>query len=222
MRSRALSGFCCALTLSALPNLALAQATVAQVFNGEMLGTNLRFFESVAGVARTSFGDTHTYKVQGCEITATAGGGTVSELRMELSPTCKADLSTFIGDFAPPAAQPLTFGAMAGSSGGGLEFYASCLSMCGNAADPSVYALWQGPRAVGFTEVLLEVVLVDDEASAAAGHWSEAMQKAKGDDFVMDTRFNCERTFDEVAQASFDKVKVNAVTIGTELTKPGC
>ena len=44
--------------------------------------------------------------------------------------------------------------------------------------------------------------------------WSWEMQKAKGDDFVVDTRFNCERTFDEVAQASFDKVKVNAVTIG--------
>lgn len=222
MRSRALLALCSTLALSAVPVLAQAQATVAQVFNGEMLGSNLRYFESVAGVARTSAGDSHTYRVQGCEITATAGGGTVNTLRMELSPTCQADLNSFIGDFAPPAGNDLTFGAMAESTGGYLEFYASCLSMCGNAADPSAYALWQGPRAIGFTEVLLEVVLAGDDSLAAANQWEAAMHKAKGEDFVMETRFNCERSFDEVAQHSFKNVKVNAVTIGTELYKPGC
>lgn len=224
MRSHALLAFCSTLALSAMPLLAQAttKATVAQVFNGDMLGTNLRFFESVAGIARTSFGDTHTYRVQGCEITATAGGGTVSALSMALSPTCKVDLSTFIGDFAPPAGKPLTVGALADSTGADLEFYSDCVTLCGNAADPSVYALWEAPRAAGFTEVKLEVVLAGNDAIEAADQWTEAMQKAKGEDFVGETRFNCERTFDKQAQASFKNIQVNAITIGTGLAKPGC
>lgn len=222
MASRALAVLGSTLTLACLPALAQAQATVAQVFNGEMLGTNLRYFESIAGIARTSSGDVHSYRVQGCEISANAAGGTVSELRLQLSPSCKADLSSFIGTFAPPANKPLTFGAMSESSGGQLEFYADCLLLCGNAADPSVYALWQGPHAVNFTEVLLEAVLADDAAINASNQWSEAMEKTKGQDFVIDTRFNCERDFDEVANQSFKTVKVTAVTIGTELSKPGC
>lgn len=221
MASRALTFFP-ALTLACLPMLAQAQATVAQVFNGEMLGANLRYFESIAGIARTSSGDVHSYRVQGCEITANAAGGTVNELRLQLSPSCKADLSTFVGDFAPPAGKPLTFGALNESTASQLEFYADCLYLCGNAYDPSVYALWQGPRAINFTEVLLEAVLIDDDAIGAANRWSEIMVNAKGQDFVTDTRFNCERDFDVAANREFKTVKVTAVTIGTELNKPGC
>lgn len=199
-----------------------APAKLADVFNGEMLGTNLRYFESVAGIARTSNGDSHNYKVQGCDITANAAGGTINELRLELSPTCKADLHSFIGDFAPAANKALTFGAFNESSGGGLEFYADCLQLCGNAYDPSVYALWEGPRAIGFMQVLVEAKLVDDAPIEASGKWAATMTKAKGDDFVVDTRFNCERTFDPQAMQAFAKVQASAVTLGTGLTKPGC
>ena len=46
-------------------------ASVAEVFTGDMLGTNQRYFESIAGIPRESFGDEHKFKVQGCDITAT-------------------------------------------------------------------------------------------------------------------------------------------------------
>ncbi|MGF6705306.1 hypothetical protein [Pseudomonas frederiksbergensis] len=204
------------------PAIAQAKASIAEVFNGEMLGTNLRYFESVAGIARKSSGDQHTYRVEGCQITATAGGGTINALRMELSPDCRADLKSFIGDsFAPAANKPLTFGNFQ-EAAGDLNFYADCLTMCGNAAEPSVYALWDGPRAVGFRQVLLEVALVSDQALQASNQWQASMTKAKGEDFVMDTRFNCERTFDAPAQKSFQAVQVTAITIGSELPTPGC
>jgi len=222
MKARALLPLVSTLVVAAMPVVAQAQASVAQVFNGEMLGTNLKYFESLAGVARTSFGDTHTYKVQGCEITADATGGTVHQLRLALSPACKADLSSFIGDFAPPANQPLTFAALHQSTGGPLEFYADCLEMCGNAYDPSVYALWEGPRAIGFTQVLVEAMLTDDAAIDAAGKWSTEMKKHKGEDFVIDNQYNCERSFDPIALQSFKPVAITAVTIGTQLSKPGC
>lgn len=197
-------------------------ASVAQVFTGDMLGTNQRYFESVAGIPRESFGDEHKFKVQGCNITATIEGGTVSKLRMELTPKCQANLTQFVDTFAPAPGKPLTVGAFTESSGGGLSYSASCLSMCGNAADPSVYAHWEGPRAIGFREVLLEVVLVSDAALSAADQWESQMRKAEGEDYVMETRFNCDQKYDAAAQKAFEKVQVSAVTIGTGLKASGC
>ena len=62
---------------------------MAEVFNGEMLGTNQRYFESIAGIPRESFGDEHKFRVQGCNITATITEDTVSALRLELTPNAK-------------------------------------------------------------------------------------------------------------------------------------
>ncbi len=57
-------------------------------------------------------GDDHIFRIQGCDITATIAGGNVSALRLELTDTCQADLTTFIGDYAPPPGRTLTAGAV--------------------------------------------------------------------------------------------------------------
>jgi hypothetical protein len=201
----------------------LAQAaTVAEVFNGDMLDTNQRYFESIAGVPRESYGNEHLFRVSGCNITATIQGNSVTALRMELTPNCPANLSSFIGDsFAPPAGQPLTVGSFQ-KAAGDMSFFADCLTMCGNASDPSLRAHWEGPHAVNFREVMLEVVLADDASMQASNQWQAQMTAVKGEDFIIETRFNCERTFDTQAQQSFANVAVNAVTIGSGLSKPGC
>ncbi|MQA54949.1 hypothetical protein [Pseudomonas piscis] len=211
----------CATTLALSLDAAHA-ASVAEVFTGDMLGTNQRYFESIAGIPRESNGNAHVFKVQGCQITATVEGGKVSALRMELGPKCQADLTQFVGTYAPAPGQPLTLGAFEASSGGGLSYSADCLSMCGNAADPSVYALWEGPHAVDFKQVMLEVTLVSDAAINAADQWASQMQKAEGEDYVMETRFNCDQKYATAAQKAFEKVQVTAVTIGTDLKGPGC
>jgi len=201
----------------------LAQAsTVAEVFNGEMLGTNQRYFESIAGIPRESFGDEHKFRVQGCNITATITEGAVSTLRLELTPQCQADLTQFVGDYAPAPGQPLTFGAFEHASGGGLSYHADCLSGCGNSYDPSVYGHWEGPRAVDFMEVLLEAVQVEDAAIEAADIWRNQMIKTMGEDWVMDGQFNCNRQFDPVARQALNAVQVTAVTVGQQLRVPGC
>ncbi|MBD9396409.1 hypothetical protein [Pseudomonas sp. PDM11] len=201
----------------------LAQAaTVAEVFNGEMLGTNQRYFESIAGIPRESFGEEHKFRVQGCNITATITEDSVSTLRLELTPQCQADLTQFVGDYAPSPGQPLTFGAFEQASGGGLSYHADCLSGCGNSYDPSVYGHWEGPRAVDFMEVLLEAVQVEDAAIEAADIWRNQMIKTMGEDWVMDVQFNCNRQFDPVARQALNAVQVTAVTVGQQLRVPGC
>lgn len=206
---------------SSFSGAALA-ADVQEVFSGDMLGTNQRYFESVAGVPRESYGDDHLFRVKGCDITATIGGGKVDALRMELSDKCQVDLSSFIGSYAPAPGGTLTAGTFSAAAGAGLSYSANCLSMCGNAYDPSVYAIWQGPRAADFTEVILEVVLADDKAIDAANLWEKHMVAAEGEEYVMDTRFNCDNRFDEVALLAFKDIQITALTIGHHLKTPGC
>ncbi|WP_259744567.1 hypothetical protein [Pseudomonas protegens] len=140
---------------------------------------------------------------------------------MELTPKCQADLTRFVDTFAHTPGKPLIAGAFTASSGGGLSYSASCLSMCGNAADPSVYAHREGLSAIGFREVLLEVVLASDAAPNAACQWEAQMRKVEGDDYVMETRFNCDQKYDAIAQKAFEKVHVSAVTIGTGFKASG-
>lgn len=193
-------------------------ATVQEVFNGDMLGTNQRYFESVAGIPRESNGDQHLFRVQNCQITATISSGKVSALGMELAKGCEPDLSSFIGEYAPKPGQALTPGAF----GSGVQYTADCLWMCGNAADPSAYASWEAPRAAGALEVLLEIVLVGTAATDAADKWTDQMKQAAGEDYLLDTKFNCDSRFNGVAGAAFKDVVATRVTIGHGLPKLSC
>tara|TARA_R110000851_G_scaffold315514_1_gene478030 strand:+ start:13598 stop:14182 length:585 start_codon:yes stop_codon:yes gene_type:complete len=194
-----------------------------------MLGTTQRYFESVAGIPRESFGNIHTFDVEECQVQATINGEQVTAMRLELTPKCQAELSSFIHDYAPRAPtfpfglfeEPLTFGEF-DKAAGAMRYFANCLSRCGNAYDPSVYAYWEGPRAADFMEVMLETVLVGDEAIDAANVWQEHMAQAMGEDYIMNTRFNCDGRFDSVANQAFKDVPVTAVSIGRGLRTPGC
>jgi len=215
--------------LLALP-LAVASAnahskqteTLEQLFQAEMLNTNLRYFESIAGVARESWGDTHTYSVDGCILEATAPDGRISSLSVDLNDRCTVSLHSFLGEsFSPDETQAMTFGNFAEHTGD-LQFHADCLTGCGNAYDPSVYAFWEGPRAVNFIQLQLEVKLVGDAAIDAANQWQQAIEGARGDEYVMLNRFNCEDHFDPQAAAAFRDVAITRMTIGTQLQPPGC
>lgn len=69
---------------------------------------------------------------------------------------------------------------------------------------------------------MLEVVLAGDAALEASSRWQQQMTAAKGEGWVMATRFNCERDFDGQAQQSFAAIAVDAISIGSGLVKPGC
>lgn len=204
-------------------------AKLADIFNGAMLGTTQRYFESVAGIPRESFMDIHTFNVGGCQVQATITGGEVTALRLELGPKCKADLSSFISDYSPKArklpfglfAKPLTFGEFA-KAAGPMRYFADCLSGCGNGYDPSVYALWHGPHATQFLEALLEVKLVGEAVLTAAGAWQNHMERAMGEEYVMETRFNCDDHFSADAAQIFEKIEVTAITLGHDLKPPEC
>lgn len=192
-------------------------------FNGKFLGVNRQYFESILGAPRESHGDQHEFRIQDCDITATITGDKVSALHMAVTDKCSPDLTTFIGSYAPPPTRPLTAGGFVDASGGGtLRYSADCLSSCGNAYAPSVYARWDGPRAVNFMEVVLDVALISDDAIRAAGVWQERMTKTVNETYVSETRFNCDNRFDPIANEVFKNIRVTGITIGHNLKTPNC
>jgi len=213
-------------TIGAQPS---GSGKLAEVFHPEMITADLAYFERVTGPARKTYATTKTatktYKIDGCEVTATVSKGSIRSLRLSLTPTCAFDLNSFLPNYsgAFPSPNALTFGQFDSVSGGEARFMADCLTGCGNAADPVVFQHWMGGRADQFLEVMLEVPQVDRPALSAANRWQEAMQKVEGESWVQKTKFNCERTkHDAIAHKLFENVKIAAITVGYDIQTPPC
>lgn len=193
-----------------------------QVFDGEMLGVDVPYFEQVTGLAKHTYANSKVYKVEGCEVTANTDANTIRSLRIDLSAKCTFDLNKFLnvssGKF--PAPHLMTFGQFEALYGSG-HFMADCLSFCGNAADPVVYEHWDGSSANGYTEVMLEVVQNGDGLDAA-NKWRDTMEKTESKDWTESGKFNCHKKYDIFAHELFKNIKITAITIGKDIEKPSC
>jgi hypothetical protein len=47
--------------------------------------------------------------------------------------------------------------------------------------------------------------------------WQAAMIKAKGEDYAMKARFNCDRSFDRLAHRQFTNIKITSITVGYDI-----
>jgi hypothetical protein len=172
-----------------------AGASLQDLFTGGMMNVQVPFLESRVGVARRVLVDSggeqvRTYTVEGCDVTAyiqhnevvayglTLGG---DEPWRRYKRKCNIEL---------PASQALrtdnlTFGKFLKAMGVGIAdqedlFRASCLTLCGNAADPTVRFHWDGPHAVGFLKIELTGIIAYGRSIDAAKQWQNLMTKAEG------------------------------------------
>ena len=206
------------------------ESTFNQVARPEILGATLQYLESLTGppLNISHDGRDRTYKLEQCELTASIAGGQhklVSALRFLVTSGCDVDIAAFLASSEAkktPFSQ-LTFGKLAALTGSPVYFLADCLSGCGNAYDPVVYQHWTGPRISNGLEVMAEVALVTDGVITAANKWRDSMQEREGEDWVMDTQFNCHpEKYADVARSAFSEVRPSAITIGHGLSTPRC
>lgn len=209
------------LVLSAVLSVGVAQAAYAgkldEIFTRDMIGADIAYLQQFTGVPRTTLdGLFREYKVGQCTVTV-YGEKIVTSLELEVSPKCTFDLGKMI-DGAPNKewAHQLTMGWAEGA-----HFSSDCIYMCGNAVDPSVYATLEGPRANGFLQIQLQVVLDEDKASDAADQWREHMVAKEGEDYVMETLFNKSNKYDDIAVRLFRDVPVRKIRIGYDIPEPG-
>lgn len=195
-------------------------ATLKSVFVPETLGSTVAYLEKSVGPAWRVQGAQRTYKIGACRLDVTAQRGTIVALDAPVNAGCNPDLGPFFANGPGTPAASLTFGQAARLVSG--EFRADCLTMCGNAADPVVYFYVSGFHANGFTDVLLSTEQVANDVLDATQRWEQAMEKAEGQDFVVDGRFNCTLKYQPVAAKALSGVKITHVKVGADLDPTPC
>jgi hypothetical protein len=203
-----------------------SQDPIGKIFTMDMINAQVGYLEAITGpawqqtAATAQSPEQRIYKLAACQVSATIVNGAITSLGMDLGPECTIDLNKFFDTGAKiPSANTLTFGTFENDIGSG-HFYSDCLSMCGNAFDPSIFEHYMGPHAANFLEVLISAKQVTDPIIDAAEKWSDMMTKAKGQDYVGNMTFNCDGQYDAPAHTLFASIPITSMTIGYNLQGP--
>lgn len=212
--------------MAAGPASAMAPPYVGGIVLPNTLGAEVKWLESLVGPAfRVDIeGEHNTYLVGECELGVQIAGGKIVGYDMAVSEACSFDLSKFMTNSPPPPLAELTFGSFDAAIGNNLVTYqADCLKSCGNAANPVLYATWEGGRADNMITVVLGAEQVADDAVEAGYAWEQAIEKAEGEDYVIETKFNCDGKYNDQARTLMKDVKPTWIAVGQVKTPvAGC
>ena len=137
----------------------------------------------------------HQFRTDGCDITLVSdeANKVIESVEIDIAPSCNLSLKSVLN---VSEGQPdIKLGALTFGSFEPLldsRYYADCLTLCGNAADPVVYLEAKGSRLTNFINYSVQAPMVDGKVLDATAAWRVAMTKAESEDYVLDTRFNCE------------------------------
>lgn len=198
--------------ISVAPFAVANSSKIEQVFSYDMIGLDVAYLESIIGIARQT--DTHfktkRYIVDGCPLEVGYNEQSIQSLSVKLSDKCRFNMKDIIHFNETIPSDKVLFGMT-----GPVTYYADCLMLCGNAYDPSVHELYQGSRAENFRELLLSSI---SDSYEARSKWTDAMIAKEGEDWVMESRFNCDpQKYNHIAENALKGEKVDRVTIGYNL-----
>ena len=193
-----------------------------------MIGANATYFENIAGPARSTT-DLSKYKINEyaideCTIKAKISEGTIESLRASPLKNCNFDINQILQNAHGklPSPQHLTFGAFEKALSKGT-YMADCFKLCGNSLAPKIYNHWQGSRADGNINVLLDVDIIDNDAVNAHFAVGNVITQEMGEDWVINEQYNCNPDpLQDYARAAFEDIKVTGITIGATITTPEC
>lgn len=200
------------LASSFAPSFASVKSSkIEQVFSYDTIGLDVAYLESIIGLARKTdtYYKTKDYLVDGCHLKVGYNDLTVESLTVDLTDQCRFNLRDIISYNEVIPSDQLVFGMQ-----GPVTYYADCLMACGNAYEPSVYELYQGPRAENFRELLLGSV---SDSYEARSQWRDKMIAKEGEDWVLEGLYNCDTKYNSIAENALKGEKVDQVTIGYNL-----
>jgi len=177
----------------------------------QMMGVQVAYLESKLGPARTVQDKERTYEIGGCTVRVRAEGDEVVGYAVPMTQACSTQALAALKDYDLPQKIDLTMGEFAAARGN-ADFKADCLTMCGNAANPWLYLESAGPRVS--PGVRASAVMVSDPTIDAAFRIRDAVQAAKGEDYVLDTTFNCSAEFDQMAIRELKTVRIDEIEVG--------
>jgi hypothetical protein len=207
-----------ALTRHALAQPADPSVRLDKLFGGDMLNVQVPYLESVLGpakriYARAEGGKWREYGIKGCVVYALIINNETRAFRAPLSAKCTLDARRVLLD-ATGMMSGVTFGTLA-TAFYETRFLPSCLTNCGNAADP-VYSFWgKLPHSAGFLEVV-----ASSYDSEGAMTLLAAFRKVMTDTDIAMGRYNCNAQYHVIAQKAFRNARISEITIGFGL-EPG-
>lgn len=188
----------------------------------DSIGATKEFLERSLGQSTYETPDEARYEVEGCEVSLSMADRAVTAVTVELAPTCQFDVAGLIGSESPVVVRgALTF-ARFEQLFGQAGYTSPCLSLCGNAYDPYVDAVVPGSRANGVVDIAANALFVSDEVLDAASVWREQLTAKAGEEYVTGTRFNCERTHNDIARSAFAAAQVDRIQFGRSLGTDDC
>jgi hypothetical protein len=197
-----------------------ADSKLARIFDREMLNVQIAYLESITGPAMhvndilgVQYRD---YRIEGCKLLVYAKGSEVVGYTLSLSPKCNFNLGNFLGSGYSSTNGLTVGGFINGGLGQGMRVQSGCIYMCGNAADPAVDFTYEGPHALGFISIVLSITLAGGPSLDAVDLWEKAMRSREREDYILNTRFNCDRKYDAIAIRAFSNVPVDQITVGYE------
>lgn len=176
--------------------------------SNEVIGLNPAYLDRRLGVPRESGNGHRVFDVGGCRITYSARSNSVDGFFLDVSPSCQPTID------GRKIGARTTFDSILRSKPGG-EYFASCLYMCGNAADPTIDLVYGASRATGFISVsyLAEYGQVADAMTL----WEQAIRRQRGlgqHDWPEDSSvFNCVRRPPDNVSRALGRARVTMVFV---------
>lgn len=146
-------------------------APLAFATSGDVIGINPAFLEKRLGVPRRKNDAEAEFVIGGCSISYSLQGNEVTGFSVDVGPRCHP---TIQGRLVTPQT---TLGQLRAKEDWG-SYVASCLTGCGNAADPTIDLFYPGSRATQFVGV--SYVTDYNQVSSALEAWEKAVRRQQG------------------------------------------
>lgn len=196
------------------------KARITSFFIPDTLGVTVAYLEQSVGVAKRVRGNIREYAVDDCVLSVSTQDGNIASMAMDITPNCPINWTALTGQGATKNTQ-VHFNDIEQWVGQGT-YQADCLERCGNAFDPSVYLFIPGYGANGNMGVQVSAVQATDPVIDATSAWADIIKKEKGDDYLYETKFNCDAgVFDEHARRLLANVAISRIMIG-DIPAPSC
>jgi hypothetical protein len=191
------------------------------IFSDKIIGEQISTFEEKYGKGVKIDDTTSPYLVRqyltkGCKIEV-EGNKQVNFIKLYISPQCNFNLGQIFSRDESVLVNNLTFGKFDELTDNEGDYGAGCIYMCGNAFDSSIKLSYLCPRYLNYLNIEIEVTQGNEGAMQATQTWADTMIKAKGEDWVIDGKFNEDHSFNDVARKVFKNVPITAIKVGAKI-----
>lgn len=194
-----------------------AETKLSRIFRYEMIGSQVAYLEKTTGPALSvlQLGDfeNREYRVESCKVEAYVNHGVAMGYSLELGPKCNVDLGDIVSR-SNVSTKGLTLAKFHADTTGDVHARSNCISMCGNAADPSIDFVWSGPHAARNIMVVFSITLSTRSSLDAKDRLLRILRAKENEEYIVDTKFSCDRKYDRAALDIFSNIAINKITVG--------